>query len=291
MKKKIVLAVLSLVLLGCGGRGEQASYTGVLEGRSVRVPALVGGRITAVKVDVGDVVQTGDTLAVLDTVELDLQRQQLAAGLEELAVQREIAATQLQTAKNNLEYARQRFERVKKLFQQQAAPQQRLDDAQNQLRTVEAAYQSARQRMRQVTAKEKQLRAQLALMDQKIKDAVVVSPLNATVASRYFEPGEAVAPFQPVVELIHLQEMDLKIYIPEEKLAKIKIGQKVKVQVDGHQQAFTGKIVWISPKAEFTPKTIMTPETRVALVYAVKVRVKNPEGVLKHGMPAEAWLE
>jgi HlyD family secretion protein len=73
-------------------------------------------------------------------------------------------------------------------------------------------------------------------------------------------------------------------------LPQVKYGQQVHLHVDGVSEALPGQVSWVSERAEFTPKTILTPETRAALVYAVKVLVDNPEGMLKHGMPVEVGL-
>lgn len=285
------LFVLLLLGAGCGKKGARESFTGVLEGKSVHVPAMVGGKLERIFVEVGDEVSVGDTLALLDTTDLSLQRRSILAGMEALNAQRQMARTQIQRARFNLDYARQRYRRLKKLFYQQAAPQQRLDDAENQLRSVESAYRTAKQQLAQIEAKQKELLAQMKILEKKLHDAWILAPVGGMVTTRYFEAGEAVPPYQPVVEIIHLREMEMKIYLPEEMLSRVKVGQSVRIKVDGRKKPFTGKIIWISPKAEFTPKTILTPETRVTLVYAAKLRVANPQGVLKHGMPAEAWLE
>jgi HlyD family secretion protein len=81
--------------------------------------------------------------------------------------------------------------------------------------------------------------------------------------------------------------MEVRIYVPLKKLAELKIGQTVSVKVDGLSQTLAGKISWIAAEAEFTPKTILTAETRTTLVYAVKVKIANTQGVLKIGMPVE----
>ncbi|MFN0214163.1 MAG: HlyD family efflux transporter periplasmic adaptor subunit, partial [Saprospiraceae bacterium] len=95
---------------------------------------------------------------------------------------------------------------------------------------------------------------------------------------------------KPLYKVADLSTMTLRAYVAGDQLTKVKVGQDVKVLVDiadGKQQEFSGKIRWISPKAEFTPKVIQTKEERVNLVYAVKITVLNPAGDLKIGMPAE----
>ncbi|MBC7775318.1 MAG: HlyD family efflux transporter periplasmic adaptor subunit, partial [Phycisphaerae bacterium] len=107
---------------------------------------------------------------------------------------------------------------------------------------------------------------------------------------KYAEPGEITAFGKPLYKVADLGTMTLRAYVAGDQLANIKVGQEVKVLVDvadGKQQEFGGKIRWISPKAEFTPKVIQTKEERVNLVYAMKIKVLNETGALKIGMPAE----
>ena len=286
-----VTAILLLFLVvGCGTNSRSSTYTGVLEGKSVQVPALTGGKILELLVDTGDEVAAGAILAVIDTTELVLQHRQLSAALEELGVQKEIAETNLGRSKTDLEYVQQREERMKMLFENQAMPRQNLDDLRNEMQRAQSAYETARQQVRSIGAREKQLEAQVGIVEKKISDAVIAAPLAGLVSTLYYEVGEAVPPMQPVLELIHVSELEVKIYIAERELPNVKHGQEVKIRVDGVKEELSGRVSWVSPKAEFTPKTILTPETRASLVYAVKVTVPNPKRVLKHGMPVEVIL-
>jgi HlyD family secretion protein len=207
-----------------------------------------------------------------------------------LEVQREIAKTSLKRSKADLEYVQQREERTKMLYDNQAMPKQNLDDLRNEMQRAESAYEASRQQVRSIEARAKQLEAQVGTVEKKISDAVITAPLEGLVSTLYYEVGEAVPPLQPVLELIHVSEVEVKIYISEKELPNVKHGQEVKIRVDGMNEELRGRVSWVSPKAEFTPKTILTPETRTSLVYAVKVTVPNPKRVLKHGMPVEVIL-
>lgn len=292
MKKtfSLIAILLSLLILGCRAKSHRDVYTSVLEGKSIHVPALTGGKIVAFFVDTGQEVAAGDSLAVIDTTDLALQRQQTQAAREELLVQEKISRTSLDRAKTDLDYVQEKYERVKALYEKQATAEQSLDDLNNQLKQAQSAYKAAQDQIQILEARRKQLEAQLGSIGKKISDAVIIAPTDGLVASRYFEKGEAVPALQPIIELVHISELDAKIYIPEEMLSRVKPGQPVSIRVDGLAEDLPGRVSWISPKAEFTPKTILTPETRTSLVYAVKVTVPNPERVLKHGMPVEVIL-
>jgi HlyD family secretion protein len=291
MKLRILIAIfLVQFVMGCGSSSERGSYTGVLEGRTVQVPALTGGEIVRILVDTGYEVTAGDTLAFVDTTELALEQKQVLAVLEELEVQEEIASTELDRAQSDLSYVKQKEERIQTLYEKEATARQNLDDLLNETQRAEAAFQAAGQQVRSLQAKRKQLETQLALIEKRVSDATIVAPIGGLVGTRYYEHGEAVPALQPIVELIRVDEMEVKIYVAEEALPTIKHEQPVEVRVDGLDEKLSGWVSWVSPKAEFTPKTILTPQTRTSLVYAVKVIVPNPKRALKHGMPVEVIL-
>ncbi len=290
---KIMILVLFAFLVGVMGcqRGKTIQrFTTVVEGKSVDVPALIGGKLLEVRVETGETVRAGQVVALVDTMDLSLQREQLNAALAEVEARQHILETQFQRARADLAYARQRLQRTEALFKENTVPQQTLDDARNQYQRVASAFQAAKQQLATVNATRKKVQAQLRQLEKKLNDAWIVSPLAGIVSTQYVESGEAVPPLAPVVEVTNLDTVWVKIFVSESMLAKIHPGQTATIYVDGTDQTQTGTVVWISPKAEFTPKNILTPETRTSLVYAVKINIPNPEGILKIGMPVEVAL-
>ena len=143
-----------------------------------------------------------------------------------------------------------------------------------------------------VAARRDQALAQRNQLKKKLNDCVVIAPVGGTVVNRFLEPGELVIPGSAVVRIANLSDMEINIYVAETVIPRIQLGQKVELALDAFtEKRFEGKVVFISPTAEFTPKNIQTKDERVKLVFAVKVKVNNPEGVLKAGLPAEVTLE
>jgi HlyD family secretion protein len=290
MKERFYLPGLVVTILffaGCGNNSAGDGYTSIVEGTSVQVPALTGGEIKELRVDTGQEVQAGEILAAVDSTELVFQRQQLQAILEELEVQWKIARTNLNQAESTEAYVREKQQRIEALYRKSSTSRQNLDDLTNQLQQAQTALANAKQNFQSLEARKKQLTAQLGVINKKIKDAVIVAPAGGIVSEKYFELGEAIPPLR----IIEIRKVDVKIYISEKKLPEVEYGQAVRVKVDGLDNDLAGTVSWVSPKAEFTPKTILTPETRTSLVYAVKISVPNPDGILKHGMPVEIFLE
>ena len=293
MKSKIIvtLIILTFIIFSCSDNENVNEYTGIVEGVSVKVPALTGGKIISMHIKEGQLVEQTQLIAIMDTLELTINRDQVTASLEELAVQTEIARTNLSRTDNDYKYVKDTYDRMNKLYKSNSIPKQSLDDVKNKFETVESALVSAKQNLKSIGAKRKQLEAQLKLMEKKIDDAKITSPFAGYITSKFFEAGEAIMPMSPVVEIINTKKMETDIYVSETQLPEINLGQEVTINIDGTDKDLIGKIDWISPESEFTPKTILTPETRTSLVYAVKIAIDNPEGILKHGMPVVVQLK
>jgi HlyD family secretion protein len=149
---------------------------------------------------------------------------------------------------------------------------------------TEKEVEAARARVQAAAASFKLAETQLGFTELK-------APFKGIITSRNIEPGEVVSPGREVLSLADLSIMDLKIFVDETDIGRVKPGQRVEVQVDSFPgKLFEGKVAFISPEAEFTPKIIQTHKERVKLVYLVKVSIPNPDLDLKSGMPADATL-
>jgi HlyD family secretion protein len=280
---------LLLILFACTNN-DKTEYTGVLEGTVVRVPALNGGTILSLLVEEGNYVDKGQLLAITDTTDFVLQKNQVSAQIEELEVQREIAQIQLEKSEKDFAYVQEKYDRIFKLYKENSVPRQNLDDIENQLNQVSSMRTSSRQHLRSLNARRKQLQAQYELIDKKISDALVTAPLAGIVSSVYFEQGEAAPMMGALIEITSIRELETQIYIDEDMLPHVTPGEIVQASIDGIDSTLSGRISWISPKAEFTPKSILTPDTRTSLVYAVKILIRNDGDILKHGMPVVITL-
>ncbi|MCG3154770.1 MAG: hypothetical protein DKINENOH_01364 [bacterium] len=290
-KAPIYCLMISLLLFGCTKKNNDAFHaSAIVEGTSVKVSAQTGGFLQQVSFEEGELVQLGQTLAVVDTEKLGYQREQVEANLAELAVQQRIAATNVRRAAEDYDYAKIKHERYLELFQQNAASQQVLDDLKLNFERTRTALEAAQQNLQSLASRSRSLEAQRKLLQRQITDASVTAPINGTVATRYYEAGETIPMNAPLAELIDLSTMWTKVFVSETFLPKIKIGQPAEIRIDGVAETLRGTVSWISPRAEFTPKNILTPESRTALVYAVKITIANPEQRLKHGMPVAITL-
>jgi multidrug resistance efflux pump len=130
-----------------------------------------------------------------------------------------------------------------------------------------------------------------AALEAQIEKMTLRSPIDGIVSSRSAHAGEAAIAGATLLTIANLDEVKLTIYVPEDELNRVYLGQKVDVQVDSFPgRVFTGTVSYISQQAEFTPKNVQTEKERVNMVFAVRVRLRNPEHLLKPGMPADALI-
>ena len=286
------------VALGCGtvggcGREKPAGFagSGTLEATEVTVSAQTGGQIVRLTKEEGDAVSAGDTLARVDVEKLQLQRNQLAAGLDEVRANRTPAAESVRQAADNLANIEKNYKRMSGLLEKGTATQQQYDDASTKYRVAASQLASARAQEKLLDAKEGEIDASVAVLDRQIRDGTVVSPASGVIAEKYVEPGETVPTGGAVYKISDTKKYWLKIYVAEKDLARFKLGENVTVRVDAYAKDLAAAVSSVSPEAEFTPKNVETKEARAELVYAVKVTIKEPPAALKIGMPAEVYLK
>jgi HlyD family secretion protein len=318
MKKNLLPVFLLIVLLNACTQNNDSlvESTGTIEATQIDIRAEVGGRILELYFDEGDRIKPADIFARLDHEKLGYELQQAEARVRELKaklalLQKGFRDAEVERAKEfllesevQLKEQRREFERIKTLFDKEVVSVDVRDRA-------ETAYESALKRygmakkdyqiyqegyrkeeIASAKAANESAEAAVRLIQRNIQDATVVIPCDGVINERYVEPGEFVAPGTLLATVINLQDMWIMAYVSEKNLGKVRLGQTGKVFVDSYpDREFPGKVTYISPEAEFTPKNIQTREERVKLVYGVKVQIDNTEEILKPGMPADVTIE
>jgi HlyD family secretion protein len=218
------------------------------------------------------------------------------------------AETNVTSARDVMDDARKNYQRYEQLFKRGVVTEKERDSvklgydtAKSKLDDAEAALRQAKSNLKKVEATKqeieaaasqiKQAKAALEQSDIQLQYTRLLAPYNGIITSRNVEPGEVVSPGREVLTMADLETVDLKIFVDETEIGKVKPGQDVDVKIDTFpNKVYKGKVTFISPEGEFTPKIIQTKKERVKLVYLVKVSIPNPSFELKTGMPADAWL-
>ncbi|HKH94593.1 MAG TPA: HlyD family efflux transporter periplasmic adaptor subunit [Gemmatimonadaceae bacterium] len=283
--------LLLLTVAGCRREAEPDAY-GNFEATETVVSAETGGALLWFTPIEGQQVAPGTLLGVIDTTRLALDREQL--GAQRTAVRARVAEAERQIGVLAVqrEIAGRAYARTRRLFAEQAATAQQLDQAERDYRVLGEQIAALRAQRQSVTQDVAASEARVAQIAERIGKSRISAPFAGTVLATYSRTGEYVQPGQPLFRLASLDTLTLRAYVTEPQLAQLRLGQRVQVNVDRGEArlAIAGTVSWISAKAEFTPTPVQTRDERADLVYAVKIRVPNRDGALKIGMPADVAL-
>ena len=287
-----LLLCVATAMAACTNQKAPDAY-GNFEANEVVVSSQASGQLRWFAPVEGATLATGAIVGLVDTTQLDLERAQSIA--QRAATEARVAAAggQVGVYESQLAGTRRTLDRTRRLFDQKAATAQQLDQADRDYRTLVAQIQAARAQQQSVAKEVASNTAHVAQIHDRITKSRIANPEAGTVLATYVQSGEVVQPGQPLYRIANLDTLILRAYVAERQLASLKLGQRVQVHVDqGDGTLFTiaGVVSWVASKAEFTPTPVQTRDERTDLVYAVKVRVANPRGVLKIGMPADLDL-
>jgi membrane fusion protein YbhG len=288
----VAASYLLVALAGCGKHDEPDAY-GNFEATETVVSAETSGRLLWFAPVEGQQVAPGATLAVVDTTGLALDRAQLGAQRTATRARVSESERQIGVLAVQREIAGRAYARTRRLFAEQAATAQQLDQAERDDRVLGEQIAALRAQRNSVTQDVAASDARVAQIAERIAKSRISAPFAGTVLATYVRSGEFVQAGQPLLRLASLDTLTLRAYVTEPQLAQLKLGQRVQVTVDrgeGVRSAIPGTVSWIASKAEFTPTPVQTRDERADLVYAVKILVPNRGGVLKIGMPADVAL-
>lgn len=317
MKPIFAFALLALLASGCGNNLKGTiEASGTLEATEVKVSSKVPAQIESIRIVEGSTVQPGDTLIILDRSTLDLQWRQAQAGFEAADAQYrllvngarsedvKVAEEVLRQAEATFKNASDDFSRMKELARTGTVTKKQVDDAESRYTISRAQHSAAEQNLGKIRrfarteelaaakARAMQAKATADLLRKQWLDAVIVAPVGGTVTQKPVEEGELIGAGSVVATIARLEKMNLMIYVNELELGKVQLGRLADVYIDSYpEKAFPGRVVYLSPIAEFTPKNVQTKEDRTKLVFGVKIEVENKEGSLKPGMPADAVIK
>lgn len=215
----------------------------------------------------------------------------------------EAAQAQVEAAESQLEAARATLQLLLRIRENPVSLETQVKAAEAQARLAKAGVGVAEaglalvkagprpEEVKMAEAQVEQAEASVALIEAQREKQTLRAPVGGTVSSLLVREGEVALPGSTVLTLANLSTVELVIYVPEPRIGWVKVGQQVEVTVDSFPgRVFMGKVSYISPRAEFTPRNVQTAEERVKTVFAVRICLDNPDGSLKGGMPADAVI-
>ena len=286
----VCAATAAAMISSCAETGSRYDAEGSFEAEEVTVSAEATGKILEFDLREGQKVLSGERLGCIDSLQLYLSKLQLEKSAKSVLSNKPDIAKQVAAQNAQMKKLLKEKARVENLLRDGAATRKQLEDIDAQIAVLKAQISAQKSALgnsaSSIDAQSSSLEVQIAQIDDRIAKCRITSPVDGTVLSKYAQAGEFAAAGKPLFKVADLDRVFLRAYLTSAQLCALSLGQTVRVYADfggDKVREYEGKVEWISPKSEFTPKNIQTADERENLVYAVKVAVRN-DGYIKLGM-------
>jgi HlyD family secretion protein len=280
-------------IISCKNTKRSSDAYGVFEATEITVSSESNGKMLYFNVEEGNTYQHGEVLGCIDTVQIHLQLKQLDASIGAAMARRPDLPSQVRTLYNKLETLNKEKNRIATLVAANAASSKQLDDIVAEIDMTNSQIAAMESNLtitnKAIMEEVEAMRFQKMQFQDILTKSYIKAPITGTVLKKYIEPNELAFQGKPLFKIADLENMFIRVYITEDMLSTIRLGQSVDIHLDmphDQEKVIEGVVSWISAKAEFTPKMIQTKNERVNLVYAVKVAFQN-DGSAKIGMPGD----
>ncbi|MCZ2129253.1 MAG: HlyD family efflux transporter periplasmic adaptor subunit [Bacteroidia bacterium] len=288
-----LIATIATLLTACNDNKVSFDASGSFEAEETIISSEATGTIKRLEIDEGQILEAGQHIGYIDSIQLYLKKKQLEAQVIAILGKKPNIPVQLSALQEQLKTTEKEKIRITNLVKGDAATPKQLDDINAQIEVLKKqieAQQSTLSISSEGLGKDVMpLQVQIEQLNDQLAKCNIINPTNGTVLAKYAEANEMTAAGKPLYKIADLSNIILRAYITGNQLPQVKLNQKVKVLTDdgkGGYKETEGTIIWINSKAEFTPKTIQTKDERANMVYAIKVKVKN-DGAYKVGMYGE----
>lgn len=302
MKRVSIIAVLLLAVVAASAYfywrlqpeplPAQVVYaSGRIEADEVRIAPEVPGRVVENAYREGQSIRAGDLIARVDPTDFELQADQASA--QQTASQRSALQidAQIDMALHHAGTARDDLGRYETLRKEGWVTIPQVDLRRNAFVAASDQVSVLRQQRAQADAQAIVAARSLSLARERLKRTNVYSPLTGSVLERLAEPGEVVAAGQPLAVVANLSRIRLKVFVSEADLGRLRLGAPARIRVDAFpSRSFDARIAQVDAQAQFTPRDVHMKDERARTVYGVTLEAANPQGLLKPGMPADAWI-
>ncbi len=289
----LLLAATFSFFVSCQDSKNTFDATGSFEAEETIISAEASGTLKQFSIEEGQILQAGQVIGYIDSVQLYLKKKQLEAQKNALLGKKSIVPVQVASLEEQLRNAEKEQKRISNLVKADAATPKQLDDAVSQVEVIKKQIEAQKSTLdisnSAINKDATPFQVQIEQTNDQLAKCKIINPVNGTVLTKYAEANEMASPGKALYKIADLSTIILRAYVSGNQLPLIKLNQKVKVNTDDGEGGFKeseGIITWINDKAEFTPKTIQTKDERANLVYAIKVKVKN-DGTYKIGMYGE----
>ncbi|MFW5774901.1 MAG: HlyD family secretion protein [Chitinivibrionales bacterium] len=287
--------VLITLIFGCTERmPPDFIASGIVESQTYSISATHSGRILRMLIQEGNRINRGQLCAIIDTIPVKLKMQELSGRKAELVHTIAARNAEIEAKKTEVRGLAREFGRISRLVEKGSAAEQKKDELGTRVKAADHSLEAAQQMRTALNRTLEVVEAQQAMLENQLEECYVRSPSDGVILTRYRNRGEIAAPGTPLFDVGAFDTMHVDFFAPQTMLSEMQLGQSVRLRLDrsdgSRDELFMDAIIiWIGEEAEFTPRNVQTREARNELVFRVRARAANRDGLLKRGLPVEVW--
>lgn len=292
MNKKTIILILLVVFYGCSKSGaDLIKAPGIVEGEIITIKSKVASSIKKIYANGGDEIKEGDLLASLDSRIIKNKLKDVELSLDSLRINTEKLTKKKILIIENLGYLKRQVSRFERLSKKRSVSGDDLEKIKIKLLESETAQYELNKSLEGLEVQKKILENKKEYLGIILEDYDLISGVDGFVMEKFISKGENIFPGMPMFDILDKNSLFIEIFLEEQELPRIKSGGEVKIIVDGAEdENLTGIVAEIGMKSEFSPKYVISETERKALLFKVKVRVKENTGIFKIGMPVTVLI-
>lgn len=269
---------------------------GRLEATEVDVATKIAGRLSSIEVQEGDDLQVKQKIAEIEATELQAQLRAAEAQVQQALENTQEVIAGVASAESQYNLARITLARSNKLMNKNFISKDQLDQDRSALQVAQAGLTAARTRVKAANAAVVTAKANADVLQSTLQDTALTAPIAGRVLYRLAEPGEILAAGGKVVTLLDLNDVTMSVYLSAAEAGQVTLGAPARIMLDALADPVPAKVVYVAPRAQFTPKEVETRNEREKLMFRIKVRV-DPAWLATHatlakpGMPGVAYIK
>jgi len=288
----LLAALLILFTANCSQEnGLQIKAPGVVEGEIVTLKALVSGTLQHVNFKEGETVSQDQRLAEIDAAKIENQIKELEINYRELQVQSEQLLKKQQFLTANIHYLTKQVQRFQRLQKKDAVAGEKLETMELKLKEAQTGHYELQKSLEALEIQREKITTKKEYLHLVLNDHQLKAPVKGIILEKFVSQGEMVVPGTAVTDILDMESLYVEIYIEEEEIGHLQLNQPALIHIDGVTQALDGTIELFGKKAEFSPKYILSEKERKSLLYLVKIRANDPQGILKIGLPVTVIID
>lgn len=292
MKSKLIIFLLIFTIYGCKGGDENIiKAPGMVEGEIITMKSKVASKVEVIHVNEGDEISSGDLLVGLDSRIIENKLRDVDLSLEAILINLEKLNQKKVLTKRNLGYLKQQVGRFERLNKKRSVSGDDLEKIRLKLLESETALFDVIKSIEELEVQKKVLENKKEYLEIVLEDYFILSGVSGFVIEKFISHGENIFPGMPMFDILDKNSLFIEIFLEERELPRIRSGGEVKIIVDGAEDKnLTGIVSVIGMKSEFSPKYVISETERKALLFKVKIRVKENTGIFKIGMPVTVLI-